>query len=114
MDVKREPLVFLENNIFPILENIAIGFINWQNFDESNKHLALLLLRCFHAAIFLRYDEYFTLDRFKLWMFFVKKVIDQELDPEYYKRPPSWQKVLEAETVIDWKLKRLCASIICR
>lgn len=114
MDSKREPLIFLEENVFPYLENIATCQIDWENFDETNRSLALLLLRCFHAAIFIKYDEYFTLDKFKLWMFFVKRVLDQKLDNEHLKMPPSWQKILEEECSLDWKLKRLSATIICR
>ena len=106
MEANREPLIFLEQNIFPFLENTATCQIDWENFDETNKSLALLILRCFHAAIFVRYDDYFTLDKFKLWMFFVKRVLDQKLDHSQLSIPNSWQKVLEAESSIDWKLKR--------
>ena len=114
MEVNRAPLVLLEENVFPFLENVATCQINWENFDETNKSLTLLLLRCFQAAIFLKYDEYFTLDRFKLWMFFVKRVLDQKMDEEHLKVPSSWQKVLEAECSLDWKLKKVCGNIICR
>lgn len=114
MEEKRQPLVYLEENVFPFLENVATCQINWDNFDETNKAICLLLLRCFQAAIFLTYDEYFTVERFKFWMFFVKRVLDQKIDPEQLKRPPSWQKVLEVEATLDWKLKRISANIICR
>lgn len=114
MDEKRKPLIFIEENVFPFLENIATCQVDWNNFDHTNKSICLLLLRCFHAAIFIKYDEYFTVERFKFWMFFVKRVLDQRLAPELLKRPPSWQKVLEAESCVDWKLKRTSAQIICR
>jgi hypothetical protein len=114
MDAKREPLIFLEQNVFPFLENVATCQVDWDNFDDANKSICLLLLRCYQAAIFLKYDEYFTVDRFKFWMFFVKRVLDQKIDPEQLSRPPSWHKVLESEACLDWKLKRITANIICR
>lgn len=114
MDQKRQPLIFMIENIFPFLENIATCKIDWGNFDQSNKSISLLILRCFQAAIFLKFDDYFSVERFKFWMYFVKKILDFKLDAEQLRRPPSWQKVLETESSIDWKLKRLAGNIICR
>ena len=114
MEANRTPLVFIVENVFPFLENIVTCQISWDNFDETSKAVCFLVLRCFNAAIFIRYDEYFTLERFKLWMFFVKRVLDQKLPSEVLVRPSTWNKVMETDALLDWKLKRTCGNIICK
>lgn len=112
--MKRQPLVFLCSATFPYLENISTCQINWAEMDDVSKQLCLLLLRCFQAAIFIQYDEYFSLEKFQIWMFFLKRILDLKIPPGLLNKPDSWHKVLEMESQLDWKLKRLSSTVISR
>lgn len=89
--------------------------MDWSLFDIMSKSVCLLILRSLQASIFAGFDhQYFTLDRFKLWMFFVKRLLDFKVEPELLSKPQAWQKVLELESQLDWKIKRVSSSIVSR
>jgi hypothetical protein len=99
---------------FPYLEDIIVHKVNWLDFNDYSKSVCLLILRCLQAASLAGYDSYFSEDRFKVWMLFAKKVLDIDVSSELLRKPSSWFKVVEMESHIDWKIKRMSSGIICR
>jgi hypothetical protein len=114
LDEKRAPLKLLQSSVFPLLENIITCQINWASVDTSAKMVCLLILRCFNSAIFTQIDEYYRDERFKLWMFFVKKIYDYPVPPDALVKPQSWARVVEAEAILDWKIKKACGQIVSK
>lgn len=113
-DERRMPLKLLQVSTFPFLENVITCQLDWSNLDPISKTICLLILKCFHSTVFTQIDEYYQDDKFMQWMFFVKKIYDYPIPHDCQVNPTSWNKVIEAESMIDWKIKKTCGQIVSK
>lgn len=114
VEEKRAPLRYLVEKVFPFLENIVTCQINWANLDSTGKVVCYLILKCFHSAVFVQFEEYFSREAFTAWMFFLKKVLDQKIEDSLLVKPSSWQQVILFDASLEWKTKRVCLQIVSK
>ena len=62
--------------------------------------------------VFTGISDYFDSEKLKVWMFFVKRVLDMNI-PEEHRRPPTrWSEVLQAEHFPTWKAKVKALKVV--
>lgn len=88
--------------------------IDWKNLDEPTRMAFYLALKCFAYVNCVQIEPYFNGPILQIWMYFIKNVFESRVPENYSQKPGVWSIVLESESDIHWKLKRVCGQIISK
>lgn len=107
MRKKSNPVQFLMMKIFPYLENLALKGL--KNIDENFVVICHLILKIFHAAIYLGFEEYIDEKTLKIWVFILKKSWECNFGIEKFDVPVNWDMMynLEKNSIFLLKIEAL-------
>jgi hypothetical protein len=70
------------------------------------------ILQILFYAVFTGLSDYFNAERLKIWMFFLKRILDLSVAEQYRQTPTKWNDVLQAEHHYCWKVKVKALKIV--
>ena len=109
---KKNPIQFLMEKIFPYLENIALRGL--KNMDDNFVIICHLILKIFHSAVYLGFEEYINNKTLKIWLFILKMSWECNFGIEKFEIPTDWDMMYNLEKNSIFLLKTEALEIIQR